>query len=234
MVSGKPDEKAEPPRFKKISKPMTVKIKAAAASITGTVELLYFGQPTIGEAVVDTLQICQLIHEANPRIIVKVYDSESDKKVCTEMGVLFFPTLIIKGKNKGSLRFLGTPLGYQLPVLVDALKNASEGLSGLKPKTLEKLDSIKKDLNIKTFVTPVCPYCPRVSKLVVGLAIESPRVKAEIINAGDFTYVSKKYKVEGTPRTVVNEKLDIDGALHESDFMERLMAIVSGHCQIYQ
>jgi DNA polymerase III delta prime subunit len=112
-----PPEKKEPARFKKISRLMHSRMRAAAAELKSDVELLYFGQPTIGDAVLDTLQICQLLHEASPHIIVKVYDSESDKQRCTDMNVLFFPTLVIQGKNRGLMRFLGTPSGYQLPVL---------------------------------------------------------------------------------------------------------------------
>ena len=63
------------------------------------------------------------------------------------------------------------------------------------------------------FVTPTCPYCPPAVILAQQMAYYSPRVRADMIEATEFPPLAQKYNVYGVPRTVINEKEFIEGAV---------------------
>ena len=59
--------------------------------------------------------------------------------------------------------------------------------------------------------------------LAFRLAVASPRVSAEVVNHLDFPVMSRKYRIGVVPRTVVNDRCEINGARDEGDFVERML-----------
>ena len=55
------------------------------------------------------------------------------------------------------------------------------------------------------------------------MAVESPRVIAEVIEASEFPGLSEQYAVTGVPKTVVNERREILGARSEAAFVAELL-----------
>lgn len=51
------------------------------------------------------------------------------------------------------------------------------------------------------------------------MAIESPRVRADIIEATEFPDLVARYAVSGVPKTVLNDRLFIEGAVPEADLL---------------
>ena len=47
------------------------------------------------------------------------------------------------------------------------------------------------------------------------IAIESPLVTADMVEATEFPHLANKYEVQGVPRTVVNETEFVDGGVPE-------------------
>jgi len=84
------------------------------------------------------------------------------------------------------------------------------------------LDGLQEDIHIKVFVTPTCPHCPQSVVLAHRMAAYSDRVVAEGIEANEFQDLSIKYKVQGVPRTVINETYAVEGAQPESYLIEGL------------
>jgi len=58
------------------------------------------------------------------------------------------------------------------------------------------------------------------------MAIESPRVTADMIEATEFPELSVRYQVMGVPRTVINEKHFVEGRVPEAHFLEQLKMAV--------
>ncbi len=73
------------------------------------------------------------------------------------------------------------------------------------------------------FVTPTCPHCPRAVTLAHRLAVESPHITATCVEATEFIDLSRKYRVTGVPKTVVNDSIEILGALPEDAFVRALL-----------
>ena len=55
------------------------------------------------------------------------------------------------------------------------------------------------------------------------MAVESPRVTAEVIEASEFPGLSQQYAVSGVPKTVVNERIEILGARSEAAFLAEVL-----------
>lgn len=64
------------------------------------------------------------------------------------------PTIDLTGRLKGTVRFVGLPLGYELPVFIDAIKRSSTGRSELPMKSRERLAVLDSARRILVFTTP--------------------------------------------------------------------------------
>jgi predicted DsbA family dithiol-disulfide isomerase len=65
-----------------------------------------------------------------------------------------------------------------------------------------------------------------VASLAHRMAIESPRVTADVVEASEFPSMSQMYAVRGVPKTVVNERTEILGARPEARFVAEVLAAV--------
>ena len=57
------------------------------------------------------------------------------------------------------------------------------------------------------------------------MAVASPRVSARTIEASEFPDLSRKFGVQGVPRTVVNEQGAFVGALPEAEFVAAVLEL---------
>jgi predicted DsbA family dithiol-disulfide isomerase len=57
------------------------------------------------------------------------------------------------------------------------------------------------------------------------MAMISPHVSARTIEASEFPEVSRRYGVQGVPRTVVNDRGAFVGALPESQFVSAVLQL---------
>jgi len=126
--------------------------------------------------------------------------------------------------NDLRVRFYGLPAGYEFSSLLGALADAAAPQSALQPATLEALQSLEQDVQIKVFSTPTCPYCPRAVRLGSQMALASPRVSTEAIDAAHFSALAGLYQVRGVPRTVFNRRLHVEGAVPEATFLQNVLA----------
>jgi hypothetical protein len=55
------------------------------------------------------------------------------------------------------------------------------------------------------------------------MAFAGPNITAYAVEATEFPDLARRYRVNGVPKTVVNEEVEILGALPESDFIEQAL-----------
>ncbi|TMI91225.1 MAG: hypothetical protein E6H00_04570 [Bacillati bacterium ANGP1] len=55
--------------------------------------------------------------------------------------------------------------------------------------------------------------------MAAALAIESARIRTDIIEAAEFPDLVARYAVRGVPKTILNDRLFIDGAVPEPDLV---------------
>jgi hypothetical protein len=56
------------------------------------------------------------------------------------------------------------------------------------------------------------------------MAFSNPQITTTAVEATEFIDLSRKFRVTGVPKTIVNEKIEILGALPEADFVNAALA----------
>jgi predicted DsbA family dithiol-disulfide isomerase len=58
------------------------------------------------------------------------------------------------------------------------------------------------------------------------MAVAAERVKAECIEATEFPELSQRYRVMAVPKIVINDRVQFEGALPESQFLDAVLKAV--------
>jgi glutaredoxin-like protein len=184
---------------------------------------------------------CEVSEEA--RELVETLASVSDGKIRAEMydlarnpeqarlyNVDKVPAIVVLGDRSGrrdfGIRFFGSPGGYEFGTLVEDIRMASVGNTGLSSDTIDALADLESPVHIQVFVTPTCPYCPRAVLLAHKLAIASELVTADAVDATQFPELADKYEVYGVPKTVINEHIFVEGAVSELELVTELTPLL--------
>ncbi len=65
-------------------------------------------------------------------------------------------------------------------------------------------------------------------RLAQHMAIASPRITAECIEATEFPELSQRYRVMAVPKIVINDAVQFEGAIPEKDFLGAVLRAVDG------
>ena len=171
----------------------------------------------------ETRRLLEEIASLSEKLSLTILDFTADKDQAAGYGVDKLPALVVKGDRDFGIRFFGIPSGYEYMSLVEAITDVSRGQTGLKPETRKALKDLEKDIRIQVFVTPTCPYCTTVVRLAHQFAMESSRVKGEMVEATEFPHLAQKYHVFGVPKAVINETVFVEGAVPETVFLEHVL-----------
>jgi len=176
----------------------------------------------------ETRQILEELSELSPKIKLEVHDFYGEKELAEKHGVDKIPAtlLIPEGEETARVRFFGIPSGYEFGSLIEDIIDISRGETSLSPDSKRKLASLTSDIHIQVFVTPTCPYCPSAVRTAHQMAMESKHIKADMIEAIEFPHLANRYGVRGVPKTIANDIVEIEGALPEQMFVERVLSAV--------
>jgi glutaredoxin-like protein len=197
-------------------------VRKLFAGMTRDVAVRLYTQKLNCDSCLDTERIIAELSGLSDRIKVETLNALTDTDRREADGVEVVPALIVSDGTHARTRFYGAPSGYEFTSLLTSIVDAGTGGDTLEPATIELLDRLDTDLVIKVFVTPTCPYCPRAAVLAMRMAARSPRVRAEVVEANEFPDISRRYRVQGVPRTVVNDLVFVEGALPESALVKGL------------
>jgi glutaredoxin-like protein len=205
-------------------------VRGHLAVIEEPVRLLLFTQ-TIGapETAVIARQVLDEIVGLNDLLTLEEVNFVLEQDRAREYGIEQIPAIVLlKGAQDTRIRFLGAPAGYEFMSLIEAVILAGTNDSGLTPDSRALVaQHVTAPLEIQVFVTPTCPHCPRAVTLAHRLAVESPFIRASCVEATEFMELSRKFRVTGVPKTVVNESIEILGALPEDQFVRTVVGASS-------
>lgn len=211
-------------------------VRKALSDMQQPVRILMFTQREGGalecEYCQQTRELMEEIAALSDRITLEVLDFEADQAVARSYGVDKIPAIVLLSdthppKDHG-IRLYGIPAGYEFSTLIEDLRMLGAGNPGLSDGTLNALRGLTTPLHIQVFVTPTCPYCPRAVVLAHKLAMASDLVTADMVEATEFPHLAVKYSVQGVPRTVVNETINIEGAVPEAALVSQIMESLAG------
>lgn len=203
------------------------------------VRLVVFTQTIACDFCEQTEQIAEEVAGLSDLISVEVYNfvndkSVADKSVADQYGVDKIPALVVAGEKDYGIRFFGIPAGYEFTSLVEDIMMVSSGDSGLSAETKAAVAGITAPVHIQVFVTPTCPYCPGAVLLAHKLAMESDKILGDMVEATEFPHLAQKYNVMGVPRSVINEKTHIEGAVPEALLIAQLMESLGAETPMVQ
>jgi glutaredoxin-like protein len=176
----------------------------------------------------ETRQILEALAGLSDKVHLEVKDFVGDADAARELGIERIPAFVLEGNTRGKVRFFGIPSGYEFSTLVEDLIDVSTGTTDLSEKTKTTLEDIDQDLHIQVFVTPTCPYCPTVARMAHKLAVENAHVTADVIEATEFPDLAQRYRLFGVPKTVINDRVAVEGGLREAQFMEHVAGALDG------
>ena len=196
-------------------------------NLTGEVNLILFvDTPDKCQYCNDTVQLLTELANINPKLKLTVYDINKNQKEAKFLGVDKTPGLVIGGKKIYNMYYFGIPAGHEFAALLEDIVDASNGETRLSEATKEKLKSIKEPIEIKVFVTPTCPYCPRAVRTAHQFAMENDKIKSAMIEAMEFYDLANQYSVMAVPKIVINDDVSFEGALPEENFLEYVLSAV--------
>ncbi len=197
------------------------------------VQVLFFGRGNDCEYCDDTRQLVEEITNLSDKIHLNIYDLDNDHEIASQYKVDKAPGIVIAGRDGDQIldygiRFAGIPSGHEFSSLIHDLILVSGRDSGLNQRTREYLNGLSKPLFMQVFVTPTCPYCPRAVVLAHQMALESPMVEAEMVEAMEFPELSRRFGVSGVPQTTINQGAGTAiGALPEDNLLAEIMRAVN-------
>jgi glutaredoxin-like protein len=201
---------------------------ASLGDLTRPVTLVLFTQTfAVPESALVAKQVVDEVASLSSMVSVEEANFVLDKERAAQFGIERIPSVVVLSQGSDTrIRFVGAPSGYEFASLLEAVRLAGTGDSGLSPNSRALVAAhVTTPLDVKVFVTPTCHYCPQVVTLAHRLAVESPLVTATCVEATEFPDLSRKYRVTGVPKTVVNDGTELLGAVPEDEFVRSVLGL---------
>ena len=64
------------------------------------------------------------------------------------------------------------------------------------------------------------------ARVALAMAMESPKVRTDVIEVQEFPSLSRTYAVRGVPKTVINDSVEFVGAVTEEAFLAHVLRAV--------
>jgi glutaredoxin-like protein len=173
--------------------------------------------------------LCKETHELmselvalSPKLSLELHEQESESELANQLHIDKVPAIIMKTDKDFGIRFFGIPAGYEFTAFMASLLLVSRGELHLTPATIAFLDTLNKPVHIEVITSPTCPYCPMMVMEAHQMAYYSKYITSDMVEVSEFPMLMNKYKIEGVPRTVINETYFLDGAAPEEMLVEKI------------
>ncbi len=200
------------------------------ARLKRPVRLLFFTQSIGCETCLQTRQVIDELPPLSGRISIEEVNFVLDKPRAEQFGIDRVPAIALIGQDEAGIerdshiRFLGMPSGYEFISLIRAILLVGGGESMLSEASRDKLAAIDRPIDIRVFSTPTCPHCPKAVMLAHEIAWANSNVTAYAVEATEYPDLARRYHVTGVPKTIVNDQVEILGAVPEETFIEQTLA----------
>jgi glutaredoxin-like protein len=201
------------------------------AAMTHSVTLLFFAQALDeGDACLHTRQILEELPRLSDRIRIEEVNFVLEPERAARHGIDRVPAIVplasdAEGDARDSrIRFLGIPAGYEFAALVRAILLVGGAPTQLSAASVAHLQRVDRPMTVHVFSTPTCPHCPRAIAVAHEMAWASPHITAYAVEVTEYPDLAQRYHVTGVPKTVIDDRHEILGALPEQDFVEQALA----------
>ncbi len=210
-------------------------VKEAFNQLDQEVEVLFFGRQEDCEYCDQTLQLIEEVTNLSDKLSLTIFDVEVNPDQAAKFNVDKTPGLVITGRESDQIidfgiRYAGVPSGHEFSSLIQDIILVSGRDSRLSQQTRELLSQVTEPVSLQVFVTPTCPYCPQAVILAHQMAMESPMVQAEMVEAMEFPELSSRHGVSGVPQTTINDGAGhLVGAVPEQKLLAEILRSTNGN-----
>ncbi len=205
------------------------------AGMTRRVHLVFFTQALGCETCLVTRQILDELPPLSDRIVIDEVNFVLEPGRASAFGIDRVPAIAVTYEESSGdttpavlrdtrMRFVGAPAGYEFVSLVEAVTIAGGRPSELSAASLALLTALDRPVTMRVFTTPTCPHCPRAVLLALEMAAASANVTAYAVEATEFPDLARRYHVTGVPKTVVDDTVEILGAVPEDEFVAQALS----------
>jgi alkyl hydroperoxide reductase subunit AhpF len=125
---------------------------------------------------------------------------------------------------RGRMIQYGTPAGFEFRSFLSGIVAAANGGGeAIDSVARQLMDQLPEHIHLQVFTSPGCPHCPKMAELAYQLAANSSRFAVDVIDATEFQELAQRYEVRGIPLTVVNDVVEVVGAMPVQTFLKRLI-----------
>ena len=64
------------------------------------------------------------------------------------------------------------------------------------------------------------------ARVAHAMALESSMVVADVIEVQEFSHLAQAYQVRGVPKTIINDRVQITGAVAEEELLKQVLEAV--------
>ncbi|MCX7957616.1 MAG: thioredoxin family protein [Deltaproteobacteria bacterium] len=203
-------------------------------------------------------ELREILSELDKRVYIRLFVSSDNCEMCNEAETLYReiaelsekiifesgtaqeaegykllnirPATVILDENRKDygIRFYGIVAGYEFSSFLETLILVSTTRHQLKESTVNFIKALPKDVDLKIFVTPSCPYCPAAVYIGHSFAfISDNKITSNMIEVSEFPEMGHQYKVMGVPRTVINDAEFQEGAAPEEVIIEKIQKAIA-------
>jgi glutaredoxin-like protein len=190
---------------------------------SNSVRLIFFEQSIGCDTCAHTRRALEQIATEHDHVTLVVLNLVLDSDKAAEYSVDRAPAIIVKAAGRDRIRYYGAPLGNELPTLMEAITMTATGETALTDPSRAQLKRLTTPVHLQVFFTPSCVYCPRMISLANQLAVASPFVSTAAIDATEYPDLVRRYNVNGVPKTVINERVEIMGAVPEHELVAAIL-----------
>ncbi len=65
------------------------------------------------------------------------------------------------------------------------------------------------------------------ARLAHKLAIENEHITADVVEVSEFIDLAQRYQVQGVPKTVINDRVEVLGAVPEPRFVQEVLKAIA-------
>jgi alkyl hydroperoxide reductase subunit AhpF len=104
----------------------------------------------------ETRELLDEVAALTDKLDLKVHDLRNDPGAGQPYGISpdQVPALLLRGDNRGQVRYFGIPAGYEFSGFLQDLAEVSSGETKLSQTTKDELAKLPGDVHIRVFVTP--------------------------------------------------------------------------------
>jgi len=198
-------------------------VKNIFKELKDPVKLIVFTQKIECPSCEDNRRLMEEISSLSDKVDIDIFNFLIDKEKSEHYKIDKIPATVVLGVNDYGIRFYGIPGGYEFTSFINSIKMVSISESTLSTETKDQLKNLTNPVHIQVFITLTCPYCSKAVYMAHEMAKESDLIRSDMIDAAVFPHLANKYKVFAVPKVVINEKIEFEGALPESEFLKHVI-----------